>query len=227
MPILLDLDNTLVDRDAAFAHWVEDAVAGWGGDPSDVQWLVHADAHGYTPRADLATMILGRITSCTEGVDDLVDRLLYEHVAHIKCYPGVLPRLGELADMGHSLVIVTNGGSRQQRMKVERAGLGDLVALLAISGELGYKKPDPRIFAAAQDLAGTQATTWMVGDHIDADMAGAREAGLNTAWVTHGRQWTEPWLPTLMDRTTAGALGAIAASGVGQPRSAVGPDRFS
>lgn len=40
MPVLLDLDNTLVDRDAAFLRWADDAVASWGGDAVDAAWLV-------------------------------------------------------------------------------------------------------------------------------------------------------------------------------------------
>ncbi|MDL9947928.1 HAD family hydrolase [Gordonia sp. ABSL11-1] len=210
MPVLLDLDNTLVDRDGAFAHWAADAVRSWGGDLPDVEWLIRADAHGYTPRAALASMIIDRLQPDTADVDDLVTRLLYEHVDHIECYPGVLTQLGELAEMGQRLVIVTNGGSRQQRMKIERTGLSDIVAGSAISGELDCKKPDPRIFTAALEIAGSEGAAWMVGDHVDADMTGARAASLATAWVTHGRPWTEQWAPTLTGRTTSQVLASIA-----------------
>jgi HAD superfamily hydrolase (TIGR01549 family) len=209
MPVLLDLDNTLVDRDAAFSRWADDAISSWGGDVSDATWLVEADAHGYTPRAQLAAMIIERYDLPAAQIDDLVTRLLYEHVDYIECYPGVLVQLAELAHIGEPLVIVTNGDSRQQRMKLERTGLTRIVTGSAISAELGFKKPDPRIFSAALEIAESDGFAWMVGDHIEADIVGGRAAGLATAWVTHGRTWTERWEPTLMERSTAEALASI------------------
>jgi hypothetical protein len=62
MPVFLDLDNTLVDRDGAFSSWAARAVVGWGGDEGDVRWLVDADRSGYTPRRELAQMIQERLT---------------------------------------------------------------------------------------------------------------------------------------------------------------------
>lgn len=211
MPVLLDLDNTLVDRDAAFLRWADDAVASWGGDAVDATWLVQADEHGYTPRTQLAGVIIERFEPPMTSVDGLVTRLLYEHVDYIECYPGVLIALTELSELDEPLVIVTNGDSQQQQMKLQRTGLADIVTGSVISGELGFKKPDPRIFAAAREIAKADGVAWMVGDHVDADMAGGRAAGLETAWVTHGRSWTKSWTPTLMARSTSEVLASIAA----------------
>ncbi|MFC9558305.1 HAD family hydrolase [Agromyces sp. NPDC056965] len=212
MPVFLDLDNTLVDRDAAFSRWVNAAIASWGGDASDVEWLIQADAHGYTPRAELAGMILDRLMPDASDVDGLVRRLLYEHVDYIECYPGVLAQLDALAAIGERLVIVTNGESEQQRMKLRRTGLAEIVTGSAISGELGFKKPDARIFAAAREIAGADGVAWMVGDHVQADIGGARAAGLATAWVSHGRVWPEKWVPTAMESSTADVLALVTMS---------------
>lgn len=212
MPVFLDLDNTLVDRNTAFSRWAFVAVASWGGGAPDVEWLIQADAHGYTPRAELAGMILDRLKPATSDVDGLVAQLLYEHVDFIECYPGVLAQLDELAAIGEQLVIVTNGESKQQRMKLRRTGLGEIVTGSAISGELGFKKPDARMFAAAREIAEADGVAWMVGDHVEADIAGGRAAGLATAWVTHGRPWPEQWLPTLMESSTADVLAMVSMS---------------
>ncbi|RZU65236.1 putative hydrolase of the HAD superfamily [Microterricola gilva] len=212
MPVFLDLDNTLVDRDAAFSQWADVAVASWGGEASDAEWLIRADAHGYTPRAELAAMILERLKPDTSDLDVLVAQLLYEHVDFIECYPGVLAQLDGLAAIGERLVIVTNGDSQQQRMKLRRTALAEIVTGSVISGELGFKKPDARIFAAAREVAQADGIAWMVGDHAEADIAGGRAAGLATAWVAHGRLWSEPWAPTLMCDGTAEVLALINSS---------------
>lgn len=55
MLLLIDLDNTLIDRTAAFKAW---AAARFG--PSEVPWLVTADRDGYEPRERLALLIAQR-----------------------------------------------------------------------------------------------------------------------------------------------------------------------
>lgn len=203
MPIFLDLDNTLVDRDEAFRRWARDLMISWGGDEPDFHWLIQADASGYTPRVQVAQMILDRFNPPVGGVNDLVDQLLYEHVEYIECYPGVLAELQRFKDAGVPLVIVTNGEAQQQRMKLRRTGLDQVISGSIISSDLGFKKPDARMFAAAQALVSDGGSPWMVGDHIEADIAGARTAGCSTAWVSHHRRWTKEWQPTLMaDQTT-------------------------
>lgn len=44
--VLLDLDNTLVDRRGAFTMWASDFVAGVDGDTTDLEWLITADQDG-------------------------------------------------------------------------------------------------------------------------------------------------------------------------------------
>ncbi|MFT7767076.1 HAD family hydrolase [Clavibacter tessellarius] len=209
MPVLLDLDDTLVDRSGAFARWAAEAVPAWDGDAADVEWLLRADGRGRTPREVLAQGIVDRFPTAGSDVDGLVAALRREVVARNDCYPGVVARLRELADLGESLVVVTNGDAWQQRATIERTGIADLVTGSVISGALGVKKPDARIFAAAPEIAGP-GRTWMVGDDIEADMAGGRAVGLEAAWVSQGRPWTPAWSPTLEGRDPADVLAAVA-----------------
>ncbi len=54
MPLLLcDLDNTLVDRDAAFRRWAVLIAARHDQDDDFVDWLVQVDDSGYGPRQEL------------------------------------------------------------------------------------------------------------------------------------------------------------------------------
>lgn len=207
MLVLADLDNTLVDRDGAFARWAAAAVPRWGGNSVDLEWMIDADARGYTPRSVLADAIIERMAPAALDHASMVDALLYEHVEHITCFPGVIRALERAAREGVPVVVLTNGDSRQQRMKLERTGLDALVAATVISGEVGVTKPDAAIFAIAQEHIPTAGPTWMVGDHARADMAGARHAGIRTAWVSNGERWPEPsWRPDLVTHGAAEAL---------------------
>lgn len=58
MPLLLvDLDNTLIDRAGAVSRWAREFVSARGGSAADAQWLVAADRDGLESRERLAAMI--------------------------------------------------------------------------------------------------------------------------------------------------------------------------
>jgi hypothetical protein len=51
--LLLDLDNTVADRAAAFDHWAHGMLARWAsGDPEAHSFLVSQDDDGRCPRVE-------------------------------------------------------------------------------------------------------------------------------------------------------------------------------
>jgi putative hydrolase of the HAD superfamily len=61
MPLLLvDLDNTLIDRAGAFGRWSQEFASARGGSAADAQWLVAADQDGLEPRERFAAIIAER-----------------------------------------------------------------------------------------------------------------------------------------------------------------------
>ena len=59
-----------------------------------------------------------------------------------------------------------------------------------MSEEVGVAKPDPAIFQRALGAIGAQpAETLFVGDNPVADIGGAQQLGMLTAWVHLGRDW--------------------------------------
>lgn len=71
MLLLVDLDNTLVDRASAFSLWATDFVRSLGRSDSEAAWLIAADRDGYEPRESLARAIKQRFETDL-GVDALV-----------------------------------------------------------------------------------------------------------------------------------------------------------
>lgn len=209
MAVFVDLDNTVVDRDAAFARWAQDAMDGWGASSDDVAWLMQEDAGGYTSRVALAHRISERLGVFNNDIDALVAAMRAGLLAHLECFPGVPSQLESLVASGQSVVLVTNGESGAQRTKLKQTGLDRLLSGVVVSEEVGWKKPDARIFDAARQLAGDDATMWMIGDHPVADIAGAHALGWETGWVSHGKQWIEEWHPTLTATAPDRALAAV------------------
>ena len=93
-------------------------------------------------------------------------------------YPDSAPTLRALRDAGIRTVVVSNWDwSLHERL--EETGLAELVDGAVASAVIGSSKPDGAIFRAALDLVGAApAQAWHVGDTPEADVEGARRAGL-------------------------------------------------
>ena len=98
-------------------------------------------------------------------------------------YPEVPPLLATLAARGVKLAIVSNFDSRLASL-VPALGLNTHLDALIFSTEAGAAKPDAGIFELALRELGVDASqTLHVGDNVDADYHGARQAGLHAVVV--------------------------------------------
>lgn len=81
---------------------------------------------------------------------------------------------------------LTNGNADLGRIGLQRHFAFQLGA-----GEHGKAKPSPCIFHAACDrLDCERGQVLHVGDHVEADVAGAARAGLRSCWINRdGREW--------------------------------------
>lgn len=92
----------------------------------------------------------------------------------------VLARLGA----EYSLGMLTNGAPDLQREKIAASGLGGFFKAVAVSGEHGIGKPRPDIFHRLTGELGIEpAQAVMVGNSLERDIAGARNAGIVSVWI--------------------------------------------
>ncbi|MBI4886287.1 MAG: HAD family hydrolase, partial [Acidobacteria bacterium] len=103
-------------------------------------------------------------------------------------FPDAIGTLKWLREAGCRLALVTNGAAGAQRQKIERFGLQPLVDLILVEGELGFGKPDARIYQLAlRELAVAPEQAWMVGDNLEWDVGQPQTLGLTGVWVDTGR----------------------------------------
>lgn len=100
-------------------------------------------------------------------------------------FPDSLDTLRWLKERGYRLGSVTNrgyGGPRFWR-EIEDLGLAELFEVVAVSCDVGYMKPHPRIFQYALERMGiSPEETAMVGDSLRADVEGAKRLGMIAIW---------------------------------------------
>ncbi|MET7737872.1 HAD family hydrolase [Streptomyces sp. NPDC005402] len=201
--LMIDLDNTLVDRDAAFRAAATDFLAEHRLPAGDLDWLLTVDASGHKPRREVATALSERY----DGID-AQDFLDHGAADRVTLSDPVREALLAALDGGWSCVIVTNGRTVQQETKIRNTGLDRLVNGWVISEAVGHRKPEPEIFHAAAAVVDAPLDgSWMIGDSAPADIRGAQGVGACSVWVSAGRPWTEQdYRPTLTTPDTASAI---------------------
>ncbi|MDO4433817.1 MAG: pyrimidine 5'-nucleotidase [Alysiella sp.] len=97
---------------------------------------------------------------------------------------GVPQLLKNLKNKGMGIAMITNGFSVLQRPRLQAQGLLQYIDVLVVSEEVGYAKPDARIFewALAQMGNPLPAYVLMVGDSLISDIQGAKQVGMKTCW---------------------------------------------
>ena len=88
--------------------------------------------------------------------------------------------------------MLTNGPDDVQRTKLRASGLEPFFGVTIASGEVGFGKPDPRIFTTALERLGVRAGEAIaIGDSLERDVLGAHNAGLRCIWLNRERR-TQP-----------------------------------
>lgn len=193
--VLFDLDNTLIDRDLAFASWARHFAVSTllVCDEIEMQRVVaqltELDASGYGAKPAMFEAIRATYPRFAGAAQAHADQFPHELRLHLSP-PDVraMEMLAGLAQAGIPWGIVTNGSPTQLK-KIERVGLGHATCII-VSGVIGIRKPERAIFeAAAQGIGIDPAQVLFVGDNIEADIIGAANAGMRTAWMRRGRDW--------------------------------------
>ncbi|MCI4351370.1 MAG: HAD family hydrolase [Thermoplasmata archaeon] len=123
----------------------------------------------------------------TSRIIDALNRETSSPESH-RPFPETIEVLGTLRRRGLPLHLVSNN-TEHLFETLRRLGWGEWFESVTYSQEAGAAKPDPRIFGLALDRAGrAPGEAVHVGDRWDADILGARAAGIPAVWVERSGQ---------------------------------------
>lgn len=202
--VLFDLDDTLCDDLAAaerairatavraaehlpglFTNALTDAYIRL----SDIHWNA-IDLVAPPPLAEIRALLWrNALNECGHGTCDtaLVDDVVALHAelrrGGVHLFVDALSTLDTLRARGLRLALVTNGVSETHAEKVVALGILDHFDTLLMPDQVGFAKPDVRVFhTACARLGVPPGEAVMVGDSLWADIAGAKQAGLRAVW---------------------------------------------
>jgi len=181
--VLFDLDGTLHDRARTVRRYLEGHVRRFSLPEGYAERWAELDDFGYRPKAEVFPRLVREFGLKHDPAMLLQD--FNDHAwADCQPMPHTLEVLDTLRQRGLKLGLVTNGRSDKQRQCLGGLGLDDAFDAVLISEEVGFGKPDPRLYALALDaLDRPPSEVLFVGDSPRNDVAGPQAAGMRAAWL--------------------------------------------
>ncbi len=191
--VLFDLDDTLCDHDTSLRLRLRRAFAtAVEGLPGiDLEALVAASvARAVGGTEHFGALLASFGVTDPARVERAVETYASDRYYGLKLFDEALDVI-EAIRREARVGMITNGPSRIQRDKVLRLEIGELFPFILVSEEEGIAKPDPAIFRRALELGRARPEDAVyIGDNPDADVGGARAAGIRSVWVNRaGRPW--------------------------------------
>lgn len=203
--VWLDLDDTVIDFRANSRRALErvyaEGVLPAGLFDSPKTWTESYERHNSTlwglyNRAEITRDYLRMERFClplTEagmdraGAENLsvrldtvyLDYLAQEHAT----VDGAMELIADIRRHGMLTGVLSNGFSDVQHRKMRSAGLDGLIDITVLSDDIGVNKPDVRLYRHAMERSGiaNPQRHMMIGDNPTTDIAGAMEAGWQSA----------------------------------------------
>jgi putative hydrolase of the HAD superfamily len=196
--LIVDADDTLWENNIYFEQAFDEFVEFLGHSSLTATEIravldeieeVNAKIHGY------GSLNFGRnLRACYEHLaerdvnDEALRTVLGFAERILQCPMEVIdgvPQTLEYLSLRHDLTLFTKGHPEEQKLKVERSGLGGFFQHTAI-----VREKDPAAYRKLVEERGMDPQhTWMIGNSPRSDVNPAMEAGLNAVFVPHAHTW--------------------------------------
>ncbi len=140
-------------------------------------------------RVTKSALRYGRLKDAFDAIgvhvsDHKINQLSVSYIDYLTTFnhlfDGTIEILEYLKDK-YELHIITNGFEEAQERKMKNANIKHYFKTITNSEMVGVKKPNPKIFNFALDLANaTPEESIMIGDSLEADILGADHIGMET-----------------------------------------------
>jgi len=196
--LVIDADDTLWENNIYFERAFDEFVAFLDHssmtpveirDVLDEIEMANARIHGYGSLnfARNLRQCYERLAERAVNLEDLVTVMAFAERI-LECPMETIAGVPETLDYlsaRHDLTLFTKGNAEEQKLKIDRSGLGRFFRHTAI-----VKEKDPEAYRSlVREQRFDPARTWMVGNSPKSDINPAMEAGLNAVFIPHAHTW--------------------------------------
>jgi putative hydrolase of the HAD superfamily len=203
--LLLDLDDTILDDSSSVHDSWRLACADYADRlaPLDIAFVVDAvrrtskwfwddpERHREgrlqleAARREVVRLALRELdVEDRELADCIGDAYSHRRDLGMELLPDAIETVRWLRESGRRLALLTNGAGAAQRRKIARFDIADLFDAILVEGELGFGKPDKRVYWRALNALDVKpADAWMVGDNLEWDVAAPQKLGVRGVWI--------------------------------------------
>ena len=118
--------------------------------------------------------------------DDLINTMATEYINSLPEFNHLFDGAFEILEYlkgKYQLHIITNGFEEIQSKKMDSSNLSKYFDVIVTSESVGVKKPNPRVFQHALEVAkATKENSIMIGDSLEADIYGAINIGMQAIY---------------------------------------------
>jgi HAD superfamily hydrolase (TIGR01509 family) len=173
--VLLDMDGTLVDSDAA----VERAWTTWAGEYGVDPAAVLAIAHGSPADTTVRRLFPALPDEAVAAASARQLELQYDDLSDVTALPGVPELIKTIDGLNLPWAVVTSADVRLAKARLGAAGIDP--PLLVTVEDVRNGKPDPEGFRLAAQLLGVPPELCLVVEDSAPGLAAGRAAGAMTA----------------------------------------------
>lgn len=195
--VFLDLGSTLIDESEFMEHLFRKAYESLEAEGVETTWKVFRNnlqrvikqrSHGGGVR-NILRAVVPFFTKEKETVERIVEdyttNVNLQYLELLTLYPETAPVLRKLNKKYHLGVIANQ--PKGARRSLRKLGIIKYFKVIALSNELGYGKPNPKIFLhALKNAKCSPHKAVMIGDRLDTDIAPAKSIGTRTVRVKRG-----------------------------------------
>lgn len=202
--IYFDLDNTLINRNAAFLacmqQFFDENMPNYYFKNEEFE-IVEIDQFGYTPREEFVEWFIQHYQP--QGWDE-TSFWNYMHANISTFVQPISPKLSKLLlrlKKQYRIGLLTNGSISNQSRKIRKAQLDRIfpAETIHISQQYHLSKPDSELFELVLEQWQLKPHELLyVGDDPMNDIKGAARVGIKTAWISHKREWIHKIKPNLI-----------------------------
>jgi len=202
--VLFDLDDTLIDRAAAYKevykdyYHQEEVIKNSMNFNQAMDYFLSLSPNNTAVPIDSFKQIKAKWPDVKGDEQDHYKFYFESMIKHMKIIPGAMEFIDWINKSQYNWGVVTNGNSYQYK-KIEITGLSKKIPFVLPSKIYAKDKPDSKIYLIGKEKLGLRNLKnneiIFVGDNAYTDILGANQLGMKTAWIKMGRLYPKG-LPT-------------------------------